>query len=133
MPKLSLKFYLFFAVSLVGCSSKIDLSNPGTPPPHGGTFLPIPNGTGYVEVVKGKPGGPEVAFYFFKDAKTPFSPGPTFGTLSVSDKFKVTLKAEGDGLVTPSAPPVFKDGEPKGNLFVELEGKKVLIPLGVRE
>jgi hypothetical protein len=75
----------------------------------------------------------EVSFYFLKeDGATPISPAPTGGTLEVGKK-KLTLKPEGDALVTPAGPPLFAriDGV-DGILRVELDGKTVNIPLGVR-
>ena len=72
----------------------------------------------------------EVSFYFLKDMTTPFSPAPTSGTLAVGKK-KLTLKAEGEALVTPEGPPLFAKGDPDGTLSVELDGKTVNVPLGV--
>jgi hypothetical protein len=112
-------------------------SNPGTPPPHSGNLIVLPGGKGYVEVVKksgvsGKaPVTGEVAFYFLKDMSTPFSPAPSSGTLTVGKK-KVSLKSEGDALVTPEGPPLFAKGDVDGALSVELDGKETTIPLGIR-
>jgi hypothetical protein len=115
------------------------LSDPGTPPPHRGTLVRIHGGKQFVEVVQKKaasatePMTGEVSFYFLKeDGTTPVSPAPAAGTLEVGRK-KVALKPEGDALVTPSGPPLFaKIGGVDGTLSVELDGKPVTIPLGVR-
>jgi hypothetical protein len=114
-------------------------SDPGTPPPHQGTIVRIPGGKGYVEVVQKKatsataPMTGEVSFYFLKeDGTTPAAPAPTAGILEAGQK-KITLKLEGDALVTPGGPPLFaKTGGVDGILSVELDGKTVTIPLGVR-
>jgi hypothetical protein len=123
--------------TLVGCGGGPDLSDPGPPPPHGGNLVRLPANAGYVEVVK-KPGSSattpmtgEVSFYFLKDASTPISPAPSSGTLTVGKK-KVALKPEGDALVTPEGPALFPKGDVDGVLTVELDGKPVNIPMGVR-
>ena len=63
---------------------------------------------------------------------TPYSRAPSSGTLTVGKK-KVTLQPSGDGLATPSGPPLFpKERGVDGAVSVELDGKTVTIPLGVR-
>ncbi|MGA8349794.1 MAG: hypothetical protein WB773_18545 [Isosphaeraceae bacterium] len=125
------------AAMLTGCGQGSLTSNPGTPPPHGGNLVKLHSGQGYVEVVKkavasGKePTSGEATFYFFKDMTVPYSPAPSSGTLTVGKK-KVTLKSEGDALVTPSGPPLFAKGDVDGVLSVELDGKSINIPLGIR-
>ena len=123
--------------TLIGCGGGPNLSDSGPPPPHGGNLVRLPANAGYVEVVK-KPSSSattpmtgEVSFYFLKDASTPISPAPSAGTLTVGKK-KVTLKPEGDALVTPEGPPLFPKGDVDGTLTVELDGKPVNIPMGVR-
>jgi hypothetical protein len=124
---------------MMGCGGGApDTSNPGEPPPHGGTLIKLPGGTGLVEVVK-KATSPseksvtaEVSFYFFKSAYTPYSPSPSSGTLTPANGKKVELKLEGEALVTPPGPPLFKQGDPDGTLTVELDGSSKTIPLGVR-
>ncbi len=123
---------------LAGCGGGAPSTlDPGTPPPHKGNLITIPGGKGFVEIVQkevsGKsPVSAEVSFYFLKeDGTTPISPSPGAGTLTVGKK-KVDLKAEGDGLVTPNGPPLFPKGGMDGVLSVELDGKSVNIPLGVR-
>ena len=61
----------------------------------------------------------------------PVSPAPSSGTLTVGKK-KVTLKSEGDALVTPTGPPLFAKSDVDGILSVDLDGKPISIPLGVR-
>jgi hypothetical protein len=122
---------------LAGCGGGSLTSNPGTPPPHGGNLIAIAGDRGYLEVVKkaGVPAkGPvtaEVSFYFLKDPSTPYSPAPTSGTLIIGNK-KVALKVQGDALVTPDGPALFPKGGVDGSVSVELDGKAVNIPLGVR-
>ncbi len=114
-------------------------SDPGKAPPHQGNLLRLPGGKGFVEVVQKtaasttEPMTGEVRFYFLKeDGQTPVSPAPTAGTLEVGKK-KVALKPEGDALVTPSGPPMFaKTGGVDGILNVELDGRPISIPLGLR-
>jgi hypothetical protein len=125
-------------LGLGGCGGGPLTSEPEMPPPHGGTPIKLPGGQGFVEVVK-KPAASktapvtgEVTFYFYKDATTPYSPAPSSGTLTTGKK-TVNLAAQGDGLTTPAGPPLFSKGEPDGVLAVELDGKSVKIPLGVRE
>lgn len=138
MPRFARACFLcLMTTTLIGCGGGPSLSDPGPPPPHGGNLLRLPANAGYVEVVK-KPSSSattpmtgEVSFYFLKDASTPISPTPTVGTLTVGKK-KVALKSEGDALVTPEGPPLFPKGDVDGILTVELGGKPVDIPMGIR-
>ncbi len=113
-------------------------SDPGEPPPHGGVSIKLPGGTGLVEVVKKDSSASsqsissEVSFYFFKDAYTPYSPTPSAGTLTLASGKKVALRPEGDALVTPPGPALFKKGDVDGTLIVQLDGVNKTIPLGVR-
>ena len=139
MPRLARAFFLCLTstATLIGCGGGPSLSDSGPPPPHGGNLVRLPANAGYVEVVK-KPSSSattpmagEVSFYFLKDASTPISPAPSSGTLTVGKK-KVALKREGDALVTPEGPPLFPKGDVDGTLAVELDGKPVNIPTGIR-
>jgi len=127
----------FLLAMLTGCGQGSLTSNPGTPPPHGGNLVKLRGGQGYVEVVKKavasskEPTTGEARFYFLKDMTVPYSPAPSSGTLTVGKK-KVTLKSEGDALVTPTGPPLFAKGDVDGTLSVELDGKPINIPLGIR-
>jgi hypothetical protein len=122
-----------------GCGSRPSLTDPGPGPPHKGSLQGIPGTKTYLEIVQKKVASPkepvdgEVTFYFLQeDARTPMSPAPTGGTLTVGKK-TITLKPQGDGLATPSGPPLFARSEGvDGMLSVELDGKPVEIPLGVR-
>jgi hypothetical protein len=122
---------------LTGCGGAPSTSSPGTPPPHGGSLIVLPGGKGYVEVVRaaaasGKaPMTNEATFYFLKDMASPYSPAPRSGILTIGKK-KVALDPGGDGLVTPSGPSLFAKGDLDGILSVELEGKTINIPLGIR-
>jgi hypothetical protein len=124
---------------MIGCGGgPPSTSNPGPPPPHWGNLVRLPGGKGSVEVVQKKPASAgtsmtgEVTFYFLKeDGSTPFSPAPSAGTLTVGQN-KITPKPEGDGLATPNGPPLFPKGDLDGVLSVDLDGKPVNVPLGVR-
>lgn len=120
-----------------GCGGPPSTSNPGPAPPHDGRLVPLAGGRGYVEVVHqpaASPKGPtsgEAAFYFLTSDGLPRTPAPTSGTLVLGQK-SVTLQPSGDALRTPDGPPVFPKGELDGLLNVELDGKPISIPLGVR-
>jgi hypothetical protein len=137
MIRISRAACFLLATLLTGCGQGSLTSNPGTPPPHGGNLVKLPGGQGYLEVVKKavasskEPTSGEATFYFLKDMTNPYSPAPSSGTLTVGKK-KVTLKSEGDALVTPTGPPLFAKGDVDGTLSVELDGKPINIPLGVR-
>ena len=139
MCKIATAASLVFVGILCGCGGgPPSTSNAGPPPPHQGNLSMLPGGKGYVEVVQKKAASStsnmtgELSFYFLKeDGSTPFSPAPTTGTLTVGKK-KVTLKPEGEGLATPDGRPLFAKGGPDGVLSVELDGKPVNVPLGVR-
>ncbi len=123
---------------LAGCGGGVpSTSDSGPPPPHQGNRIAISGGQGYVEVVKKEVSGrspisAEISFYFLRnDGTTPISPSPAAGTLTVG-KRKVDLKAEGDGLVTPTGLPLFPKSGVDGMLSVNLDGKSINIPLGLR-
>ena len=117
---------------LAGCGrGGINTDNPGTPPPHNGTLVVLPEVSGYMEVVIGNGSGPEIAVYFLKDTKTPFDPAPTSAILKINEKQKIELKPENGGLVTPTGPKLFKN-EPTGDVFVEIAGRKLTVPLNLR-
>jgi hypothetical protein len=99
-------------------------------------LVKLPGGQGYVEVVKQPASGTapitgEITFYVLKDMTEPYSPAPSSGTLTAG-KRKVSRKTEGDALVTPEGPPLFTKIDVDGILTVDLGGKPVQIPLGVR-
>jgi hypothetical protein len=140
MPKIARTVCCLLLSASIGCGGgPPSTSDSGTPPPHQGNLVRVPGGKGFVEVVQKKaesattPIAGEVTFYFLKDDGTsPVSPAPSTGTLAVG-KQKITLKPEGDGLATPSGKPLFaKSGGVDGELSVDLDGKSVTIPLGVR-
>lgn len=137
MPRLLRAIRPVLLAALAGCGGAPSTSNPGLSPPHGGNLIQLPDGKGFVEVVS-KPGaagkGPltsEASFYFLKDSGTPFAPAPASGTLTVNKK-TVTLKSEGEALVTPTGPALFPKGDVDGVLTVELDGRAQSIPLGLR-
>lgn len=130
-------FGLCFLGMFVGCggSSALSTANSGKLAPHGGTLFPLPDGQGRVEIVKKEGTAPitaEVSIYFYKQDSTPFNPAPTTGTLVLDDKRKVTLQADGDAMVTPAGPVLFGDRDVEGRLLIELEGRLVRIPIGMR-
>jgi hypothetical protein len=139
MPKIARAAGLVLLSILSGCGGgPPSTSNAGPPTPHEGNLASLPGGKGYVEVVQkvvASPTAPltgEVSFYFLKDDGTaPFSPAPSSGTLTVGKK-KITLQVQGDALATPNGPPLFPKGGVDGELSVELDGKSVTVPLGVR-
>jgi hypothetical protein len=122
---------------LAGCAGGPLTSGEGSAPPHGGSVLKLPGGKGFVEVVKKVAASSkaaasgEISFYVLKDMNTPYTPAPSSGTLTVGKK-KVTLKPEGEALVTPGGPSLFNGQDPDGVLSFELDGQSVSIPLGVR-
>jgi hypothetical protein len=139
MPRIARAGCALLLGMLIGCGGgPPSTANPGTPPPHGGNLVTLLGGKGFVEVVQKKPTSAdtpmtgEVTFYFLKgDGSTPISPAPGSGTLTVGTN-KIALKPEGDGLATPNGPPLFPKGGLDGVLSVDLDGKPVNVPLGVR-
>jgi hypothetical protein len=139
MLKIRRSGWLIFLALFTGCGGDpTSTSNPGKPPPHGGTLIALPGGKGLIEVVR-RPSeagkgvlSSEISFYFYEDAYTPYSPAPTSGTLTVNKNKKIALKAEADALVSPTGPPLFSGGDFDGSLTVELDGKVKTIPLGIR-
>ncbi len=122
---------------LTGCGGGTSTTNPGSAPPHHGNLIALPGGKGYVEIVQKEAGSAkstmsaEVSFYLINQSNEPLSPAPAAGTLTIGEK-KIDLKPEGEALVTPTGPPLFPKGGLDGVLSVELEGKSINIPLGIR-
>jgi hypothetical protein len=138
MFKIARSGCLVFLGLLAGCGGGVpSTSYSGPPAPHKGNRIAISGGQGYVEVVKKEVSGrspisAEISFYFLRDdGSTPYSPSPAAGTLTVG-KRKVDLKAEGDGLVTPTGLPLFPKSGVDGMLRINLDGKSINIPLGLR-
>ena len=74
----------------------------------------------------------EVSFYFLKeDGTTPSTPAPSSGTLTVRQEDGLP-PTRGGWTGHPERPPSFPRGGVDGQLSVELDGKSVTIPLGVR-
>ncbi len=123
---------------VLGCDGRPQTSDAGPPAPHEGKLVLLPGGKGYVEVVK-KPAAPrgtsmsaEASFYFLDEYSRPRSDAPQSGTLVLGKK-SVALKSTGEGLATPDGPALFARGDVDGILNIELDGKPMSIPLGVRE
>ena len=140
MRKLSRAASFAFIGLLAGCGGGggPSSSDPGTAAPHNGKLITLPDGDGFVEVVKktsttpNTPTDAEVSFYFFRTGSTPYTPAPTSGTLALPSEKKIMLKAEGGALVTPPGPVLFAKSDVDGALIVELNGKTKTIALGIR-
>lgn len=140
MGKIARVGFLLLLGLATGCGGGApSTADAGTPPPHQGQLVRLPGSKQFVEVVQKKATSPtapmtaEVSFYFLQeDGTTPVSPAPSAGSLEVGKK-KIALKSEGEALVTPSGPPLFaRSGGVDGILSVDLDGKTVNVPLGVR-
>ncbi len=122
---------------MVGCGREIAFStaDPGEPPPHGGKLIVIPGHACLIEIVKKEGVDPitaEVSFYFYDEGYTPFEPAPRSGVLVIDGQREVPLQVDGDALVTPTGPVLFRDQDVDGVLRVELDGEARQIPLGIR-
>ncbi len=130
---------LVLCVSMLisGCGGPPSTTNAGPAPAHGGRLVLLAGGRGYVEVVHQPAASAkgaiskEALFYFLTPDASPRAPAPTAGTLVLGKK-SVRLEPSGDALATPDGPPLFPKGDLDGLLNVELDGKPVSIPLGVR-
>ncbi len=136
-PKKTLRVALAACLAIAGCGGTTKLES-GAPPPHGGSLIALPEGKGSVEVVRKSAGADaskmtsELAFYLLDPKNAPITPAPASGTLTVGKKV-VNLKSEGDGLVTPEGPALFpRNAGLDGVLSVDLGGKPVTVPLGLR-
>ena len=125
---------------MIGCGGgPPSTSNPGTPPPHGGNLIKLPGGKEFVEVVQKTaasataPMTGEVTFYFLKeDGTTPISPAPSTGTLDGRQAERSPSSPKGMGSPPRTGRPCSPRPGLDGILSVELDGKPVKLPLGVR-
>ncbi len=140
-----------FAAAIPGCGSEAPVvttevakAQPGL---NGGTAYPIPGDLGYAEVVieRGRPGQPVTLAVYFLDSTAkkamaaepaevraklviPIEDAPK--DVKLSSKPKSNGKSEGIRYATE--PGNYDFDELKGELFVTLEGKEVIVPFAFR-
>ncbi len=138
LPTLSLVLAAGLIAGCGGNNGALSTSNPGKPTPHGGSVVSLPGGKGYVEIVKKadvpKEGNVigELQFFFLKDDFSTEEKAPTSGSLKVTKGQNITLLVKEGGLSTPSGPALFAGKDPDGTLTAEIDGKTVIVPLGLR-
>jgi hypothetical protein len=140
MMRASLLASFVFAVFSTGCDQSRSVLPP--PPPHGGTAFPLPQGKGFVEILKldapEKPGQTRLVIYFMDAERQPLLSAPISASFQPRGKkaAKISLAATGDS--EPSngsrlASALFTDpGELIGTLSAKINGELLSIAVSIR-
>jgi hypothetical protein len=136
----SLSAVFLAAITLAGCAPPTPSMPP--PPPHGGTAFALPDGKGFVEVLRqdtpDKPGQTQLVAYFLDAQTKPLSSALTDVSFLPKGRgaARVTLKpaedadpAKAGGLASD---PFSDPGEIAGMLSATIESKPVSIAISVR-
>jgi len=109
--------------------------------PHGGTLIDLPEGKGFVEVLRrdapGKPGGSRVVLVFLDAVRRPMVAPPASATLKLrtdagkSIDLKPTDPADPDGPAALASPPL-PAGEIEGQVTATVDGKPAVLTINVR-
>lgn len=132
------------AACAAGCGGSGPPATRGVPASHGGTLLPLPDGSGFVEVVvepdNPKGGGPKakgrlVMFFLNRDGSGPPTPAPAGVTFTddAGKTYPLSPKAAADSARFESAAATFPVGRDlSGELKATTGGRAVSIPVAVR-
>jgi hypothetical protein len=140
MTKASLSAVFLFAASLAGCDGPKPILPP--PPPHGGTAFPLPEGKGFIEVVRqdvpDQPKQTQLVIYFLDAQCKPLPSAPTAASFQPRGRkaASVALKTTGDADPLKSgalaSAPFSDPGEIVGVISATVESKAVSIPISIR-
>jgi hypothetical protein len=140
MPRASLSAVFLFAASLAGCAGPKPILPP--PPPHGGTAFPLPQGKGFVEVVRqdvsDQPTQTQLVIYFLDSEGKPLSSESIVASFQPRGRraASVALKTIGDADPLKSgalaSAPFGDPGEIVGVLSATIERNPVSIPISIR-
>jgi hypothetical protein len=140
MTRASLSAVFLFAASLSGCDGPKPILPP--PPPHGGTAFPLPQGKGFVEVVRqnvpDQPKLTQLVIYFLDDQCKPLPSVSTVASFLPRGRraASVALKTSGDADPLKSgalsSAPFGDPGEIAGVISATIESKAVSIPISIR-
>jgi len=140
MTRASLSAALLLATTLAGCGPPRPILPP--PPPHGGEAFALPEGKGFIEVVRrtvaDKADLSRLSLYSLDAEMKPMTPSPTAATLKgrgrggKSIDFKPstdTDPSKAGGLESPDIP---DQGAIDGELSMTIDGKPVTLSISVR-
>jgi hypothetical protein len=140
MTRASLSAVFLFAAILTGCGPPRPILPP--PPPHGGTAFPLPEGKGFVEVLRrdnaDQTGLTQLVVYFLDAECKPFRSALTTASFLPRGRgaAPVALKPTGDADASNSgglATAPFRDpGEIVGVLSATIESKPVSVDISIR-
>jgi len=132
------------AACAAGCGGSGPSDARGVPASHGGTVMPLPGGSGYVEILvaAGSPNdaGPKsrgrvVAYFLNTDGSGPPSPPPADVTFTdeAGKSYPLTPKAGGDAARFETGPGAFPVGRDlSGELKATIGGQAVSTPVATR-
>jgi hypothetical protein len=137
----ALLFALFgFAVFSTGCDQSRSVLPP--PPPHGGTAFALPQGNGFVEVLKQdapeQPGQTRLVIYFMDTERKPLRSAPAGVSFHPRGKKapRISLTPTSDSEPSTAsglASALFADpGELIGSLSAKIDGEPLSIAISVR-
>jgi hypothetical protein len=140
MTRASLSAVFLLAASLAGCDAPKPILPP--PPPHGGTAFPLPQGKGFVEVLRqdvpDQPNLTQLVIYFLDAECKPLASASTVASFQPKGRraAPVALKPTGDAdpLKTGrlASAPFGDPGDIVGVLSATIESKPVSIAISIR-
>jgi hypothetical protein len=140
MHRAPLSGFFVFALILAGCgSTSINLP---PPPPHGGTAYTLPDGKGFVEVVRqdatDHPGQTQLVVHFLDAKQKSISSSVTNVSFAAKERkaapiaFKPVTTADPARAGGLASAPFADPGEVAGLLSVTIDGKNVSVAVNLR-
>ena len=131
---------LFLLLLIAGCGGSA--TSRSAAPPHGGSLVDLPEGRGYVEILKqtapGKAGRSSIVVYFLdpdKNAMTPVPSAVTFKGQVTGNKPIAFKPIEGAGATKAgglASEPIADRGEIEGDLTATTGSGPVTVPIMIR-
>ena len=140
MTRASLTTILCLAACLPGCGGQSPVLPP--PPPHGGTAFPLPEGKGFVEVLRqdapDQAGRTQLVIYFIDPESKPFGSPPTAasflprGRKAATIALKPTQDTDSSKSGGLASPPIDEPGDIVGTLSATIDSKPVSVAINIR-
>jgi hypothetical protein len=140
MTRAPLSAALLLATTLAGCGPPRPILPP--PPPHGGVAFALPDGKGFIEVVRravdDKAGLSRLSLYFLDAEMKPMTPSPTAAILKgrgrggLSVDFKPSTDTDPSKAGGLESPDLLDQGAIDGELKATVDRKPIALSISVR-